>query len=247
MAYEQAQNIIPQGARDNNANAVQDLIAQNIANIKTAFLAKITAINGNRVSVQEIAKSTAKGKTPILNNIPIAQPLSGEWRIQFDLKVGDIGLCIVCESDISAFKYNDSAAFKVATNRKHDFNDSIFLPLSLNLQEPAQGVNFKISDTNNKNYILFKDGNLTVESEQDTNTKAQNTTIESEQITTLKAQLLTLQSANTTLKAELVKLANILQNSNTETADNHQHKTFNSSAGAALSSWAAGLDNLFEN
>ena len=232
MAYEQAQNIIPQGARDDSARAVQDLIAQNIANIKTAFLAKITAINGNRVSVQEIAKSTAKGKTPIINNVPIAQPLSGEWRIQFDLKVGDIGLCVVCESDISAFKYNDSAAFKVATNRKHDFNDSIFLPLSLNLQEPARGVNFKISDTNNKNYLIFKDGNLTIESEQ---------------ITHLKARLFTMQSAATTLKTELIKLANILKSSKTASAGGHTHATFAGGDQSALSAWAAGLDNLFEN
>lgn len=244
---EQAKNIIPQGERTDISQALQELINQNINNIKTAFLAKIISINGNRVSVQALARANDKEKNPIINNLPIAQPLSGEWKIQFDLKAGDIGLVIVCDSDISAFKYNNSSDFKATTNRKHDFNDGVYIPLSLNLQTAPQNINFTITDTAGENYITFTNGNLNIESKQDTNTKAQNTTIESEQITTLKAQLLTLQSANTTLKAELVKLANILKASTTETADSHSHSTFNGASQSALSSWASGLDSLFQN
>lgn len=229
---EQAKNIIPQGERTDTAQAVQELVSQNINNIKTAFLAKIVSINGNRVSIQALARVNDKEKNPIINNVPIAQTLSGEWKMQYDLKIGDIGLVIVCEGDISAFKYNDSKDFKATTNRKHDINDSIYIPVSLNLQRTPQNINFTITDTAGENYITFTDGFLNIESKA---------------ITTMKAQLFTLQSATTTLKTELIKLINILNASITGT-DGHGHDTttFNGASQGALSGWAKGLDNLFE-
>lgn len=228
---KQEQNILTQGIKGNDGLAIQRLIEQNLKNARFCFLAKITALNGNKISCVDISKRNEKDKNPILNNVLVAQPKSGKWRIQFDLKVGDIGLCVVNDSDLSIYKQGGNNDFLVSTDRSHDLNDSIFLPLSLYTQQGIDNLNFIISDENNANFIKFNNGNLDIQSEQ---------------ITTLKSQLITIQSAQTTLKQVLANLGGILQGATTQTASSHQHATFSPSDKSALSGWVSSLNTLFK-
>lgn len=228
---KQEKNILTQGIKDNDGLAIQKLIEQNLKSARFCFLAKITALNGNKISCVDISKRNEKDKNPILNNVLVAQPKSGKWRIQFDLKVGDIGLCVVNDSDLSIYKQGGNNEFLVSTDRSHDLNDSIFLPLSLYTQQGTDNLNFIISDENNANFIKFNNGNLDIQSEQ---------------ITTIKAQLITIQSAQTTLKQVLANLGGILQGANTQTASSHQHATFSPSDKSALSGWVSSLNTLFK-
>lgn len=228
---KQEQNILTQGIKGNDGLAIQRLIEQNLKNARFCFLAKITALSGNKISCVDISKRNEKDKNPILNNVLVAQPKSGKWRIQFDLKVGDIGLCVVNDSDLSIYKQGGNNDFLVSTDRSHDLNDSIFLPLSLYTQQGTDNLNFIISDENNANFIKFNNGNLDIQSEQ---------------ITTLKSQLITIQSAQTTLKQVLANLGGILQGATTQTASSHQHATFSPSDKSALSGWVSSLNTLFK-
>ena len=229
---EQNQNLIKQGSQRQDGWNINQLIEQNLKNARFAFLAKITSLNGNKISVCEIARRNDKEQNPIINNVLVAQPKSGKWRIQFDLKVGDIGLCVCNDSDLSIYKSKGTGDYLVNTDRQHDLNDCIFLPLSLYTQTDTKDLNFIISDENNANFIKFNNGNLDIECEQ---------------IANLKGQLVTIQSAQTTLKKVLANLGNILKSANTQTANNHQHATFSPNDKNALNSWVSSLNNLFKD
>lgn len=229
---KQERNILKQGINGNDGEIIQNIISQNLKNARFAFLAKITSLNGNKISVCEIARRNDKEQNPIINNVLVAQPKSGKWRIQFDLKVGDIGLCVCNDSDLSIYKSKGTGDYLVNTDRQHDLNDCIFLPLSLYTQQGTDGLNFIISDENNANFIKFNNGNLDIQSEQ---------------IAKLKGQLVTIQSAQTSLKAVLQNLAGILGGAVTQTNNSHNHATFSPSDKSALSAWSSGLNQLFKD
>ena len=229
---KQEQNILKQGIKGNDGEAIQQLIEQNLKNARFCFLAKITALNSNKISCVEISKKNNKEQNPILNNVLVAQPKSGEWKIQFNLKVGDIGLCVVNDSDLSIYKQNNSNDFLVSTDRTHDLNDSIFLPLSLYTQDSVNNLDMLISDDKGENFINFKGGKLNIQSKD---------------ITTIKAQLVTIQSAQTTLKAVLTNLGNILSSAKTTNNNSHQHDSFDSGTKGAISGWVSSLNTLFQN
>ena len=228
---EQNYQFTKQGSQNKDGWNIQQLIEQNLKNARFCFLAKITARNGNKRSCVEISKKNDKQSNPILNNVLVAQPKSGAWKIQFNLKVGDIGLIVVNDSDLSIYKQNNSSDFLVSTDRTHDLNDSIFLPLSLYTQENTQDLDFIISDNENQNFIKFKGGKLDIQSQD---------------ITTIKAQLVTIQSAQTTLKAVLNNLGNILTSAKTSSAG-HTHDTLDSGSKGAISGWQSSLNTLFAN
>lgn len=229
---KQEPNILNQGVKGNDGLAVQQLIEQNLKEARFCFLAKITALNGAKVACVDISKRNDKANNPILNNVLVAQPKSGAWKIQFNLKVGDIGLCVVNDTDLSLYKQNNSGDFIVSTDRAHDMNDAVFLPLSLNTQENTQDLDFIISDNENQNFIKFKGGKLNIQSQD---------------ITTIKAQLVTIQSAQTTLKAVLQNLGNILSSAKTTTNNSHAHDSFDSGTKGAINGWKNSLNALFEN
>ena len=229
---EQNANLIKQGSQRQDGWNINQLIEQNLKNARFAFLAKITSLNGNKISVCEIARRNDKEKNPIINNVLVAQPKSGKWRIQFDLKIGDIGLCVCNDSDLSIYKSKGTGDYLVNTDRQHDLNDCIFLPLSLYTQDGTDGLNFIISDENNTNFIKFNNGNLDIQCEQ---------------LATIKGQLVTIQSAQTSLKAVLQNLAGILGSATTQTNNNHNHATFSPDDRGALSAWASELNQLFKD
>ena len=229
---EQNANLIKQGSQRQDGWNINQLIEQKLKNARFAFLAKITSLNGNKISVCEIARRNDKEKNPIINNVLVAQPKSGKWRIQFDLKIGDIGLCVCNDSDLSIYKSKGTGDYLVNTDRQHDLNDCIFLPLSLYTQDGTDGLNFIISDENNANFIKFNNGNLDIQCEQ---------------LATIKGQLVTIQSAQTSLKAVLQNLAGILAGATTQTNNNHNHATFSPDDKGALNDWSSSLNNLFKD
>ena len=244
---KQERNILKQGINGNDGEIIQNIISQNLKNARFAFLAKITSLNGNKISVCEIARRNDKEQNPIINNVLVAQPKSGKWRIQFDLKVGDIGLCVCNDSDLSIYKGKGSSDYLVNTDRQHDLNDCIFLPLSLYTQDGTNGLNFIISDENNANFIKFNNGNLDIECENLTLIKSKTITAQAEQLATIKGQLVTIQSAQTTLKAVLQNLAGILAGATTQTNNSHNHATFSPDDKGALNAWSSSLNNLFKD
>lgn len=179
MAYN---NIIRPEATTDIGSAINQLIKQHIKNLNTAFLAKVESISedGKKVNIIDLITKDEAVQNPIIPNVMIAQPYTGEWKLQFKVGAGDIGLAIVCKRDIS--NYKKSGEESVAnTQRLFDITDSIFIPLSLFLQENNENLGFFIESKDGSNKISFdKDGNLNILSKGNMN-------IESKGAITLKS------------------------------------------------------------
>lgn len=144
-------------------SAIQGLISANISAIETSFLAQVDSIADNRVNIKPLLKSDSQESDLIINNALIAQPRSAEYQISFKVAQGDIGLAIVSKQDISTYKNNGGGGV-VNTQRKFDITDSIFIPLSLYLQEPNDSIGLIISNADSSTKIELKGDTLTIES-----------------------------------------------------------------------------------
>lgn len=207
---------------------IQNLINDNIQALQTAFLAKITKINQNKICFEKIIKSNEKEAKIVVNNCLIGFPYSQEWQVQYKLKVGDIGLCITLERDISDYKQSGAGGIS-PTKRFKDINDSIFIPFSLYRTLNNADINFVIENASKSCIMQF----------------------DNQEMGLFKAKLLTLQSENTTLKKKLVELAGLLESmasgaTSTQIDNTHRHTTAPSSIGS-FNSWADSLNDLFKD
>lgn len=168
---EEYENIIKSGEDSDLGAVIQNLIDDNLRFIHTSYLATITSINGNKVSIKPVLRKSTSEEVLILNNCLIAYPYSNIWRTQFKVSVGDIGIALVIENDISSYKQNGTEGVNL-TKRFKDFNDSIFIPLSLYKTETIENINYKIVNSDgtcnfeftNENDNLLLANNITSQS-----------------------------------------------------------------------------------
>ena len=140
---------------------IQKLIIENLKNLNTAWLGEITKIEKNFVSVKQVIKSADDEPLSIVNKLLVAFPYSQAWQIQFKLKVGDIGLCIVNNKDLDLYKSNGKACL-ANTTRFKALQDSIFIPLSLFKTLENENTNFTLKSLDKGSEFTFdKDENLT--------------------------------------------------------------------------------------
>lgn len=221
------QNLIQTGENTNLGFAIQNLINDNLRFIKTAYLAKIVSISENKVSIKPILKQNEKDSVLILNNVMICFPYSQLWQTQFKLKVGDIGVAIVIENDITSYKQSGNEGLN-STKRFKDVNDSVFIPFSLYQSLKNDDINFIIQN-DKKNCKLEFDNN---------------------EIGILKAKLLTLESENTSLKKKFKELADLLESmaSGQTGPDGHGHSSITSPESIGkFNQWYNSLDSLFKD
>lgn len=150
--------------------AIQHLIQENLKIFNTCFLAKIVAINGNKVSVCQVIKSENESDI-VINDCLIAFPFSAVWQIQYALKNGDIGICLVLNKDISGYKQSGSGGI-APTSRYKNLNDSVFIPLSLFKTLPNDSVDFTIKGESDE--ITFNKSELLIKCAKKAEFKAQN-------------------------------------------------------------------------
>lgn len=271
---QEYQNLVKSGESSDLGTAIQNLINDNLRFINTAFLAKIVKINTNTVDIQPILKQNASDKDLIINNCLIAFNHSQLWNIQHKLKVGDIGIALIMQNDISTYKQNGAGGV-VATRRFKDFNDAIYIPLSLYNSFSNDDINYQIKDLSgiclfefdnsfdcnltannitskaNDNTTIISGAKNELTSGADTNIKSNaNMSLEATSLLSVKAQLISISSAQTSLKAEMVKLAGLLEAmaSGQTGADGHgQTSTTAPSSVGKFSAWGAGLNNLFNS
>ncbi|HED5364323.1 hypothetical protein I9086_00185 [Campylobacter jejuni] len=221
------QNLIQPTENSNLGFAIQNLINDNLRFIKTAYLAKIVSISENKVSIKPILKQNEKDSVLILNNVMICFPYSQLWQTQFKLKVGDIGVAIVIENDISSYKQSGNEGLN-NTKRFKDVNDSVFIPLSLYTTLNNSEVNYKIENNNKSCKMEFNNDEIGI----------------------FKAKLITLESETTTLKAKLLELVSLLESmaSGQTGPDGHgQTSTTSPSSIGRFNSWGSSLNSLFKD
>lgn len=223
LEYE---NLVKSGESQDLGIAIQNLINDNIKALRTNFLAKVTNIENNRISFVKLIKDKEKEAIVTLNNVMVGFPYSQKWQIQHKLAIGDIGLVFVLENDITTYKTSGSGG--VVTNRRYkDINDCIFIPLSMYQSRNNQDINYIIESDTKKCKLEFNNDEIGI----------------------FKAKLLTLESENTTLKAKLIELANLLEglaSGSTSVVSAHSHQTAPDSIGR-FSSWANSLNQLFKD
>ncbi|EAL3818973.1 baseplate assembly protein [Campylobacter phage PC22] len=224
---QEYQNLIKSGENNDLGLAIQNLINDNLRFIRTTYLAKIVSINENKVSIKPILRQKANEQVLIINNCMIAFPYSQLWQTQFKLKVGDIGVAIVIENDISSYKQSGNEGLN-NTKRFKDVNDSIFVPLSLYTTLNNSIVNYKIENNNKSCKMEFNNDEIGI----------------------FKAKLITLESETTTLKAKLLELVSLLESmAGGQTGPDGHGQTSTTSPGSIgqFNSWGSSLNSLFKD
>lgn len=268
------QNLIKSGESSDLGTAIQNLINDNLRNIQTAFLCEIVTINRNTLDIRPILRKSADEKILTVNNCLIAFNYSQNWSIQHKLKVGDIGIALVIQNDISSYKEQGKGGIN-ATRRFKDANDAIYIPLSLYNSFSNDEINYQIKDLSgiclfefdnsfdcnltannitskaNDNTTITSGAKNELTSGADTNIKSSaNMSLDASGLLSVKAQLISISSAQTSLKAEMVKLAGLLEAmaGGQTGADGHgQTSTTAPSSVGKFSAWGAGLNNLFNS
>lgn len=220
-------NLIQPTENSNLGFAIQNLINDNLKFIKTSYLAKIINIQDNKITIKPLLKQKEDDETLILNNVLIGFSYSQLWQTQFKLGIGDIGLAIVIENDISSYKETGKEGLN-NTGRFKDVNDSVFIPLSFYTTLNNNDVNFLIQNNTQKCKLEFDNNEIGI----------------------LKAKLLTLESETTTLKKkfkELVDLLEAMASGNTS-ATGHGHVVVTSPGSIGkFNAWFSSLDSLLKD
>ena len=226
------QNLIKSGQSADLGTAIQNLINDNLRNIQTAFLCEIVAIENNKIDIRPILRKSSDEKILTINNCLIGFNYSQNWSIQHKLKIGDIGLALVIQNDISSYKEKGQGGIN-ATRRFKDANDAIYIPLSLYNSFSNDEINYQIKDLSDK--CLFEFTN-----EFDNNLKAINITSTAEKNTTINSgENLTIStqgknSINSEQDTEIISKANIKTEAQSNADINAQNITINAKANATI-------------
>ena len=226
------QNLIKSGQSADLGTAIQNLINDNLRNIQTAFLCEIVAIENNKIDIRPILRKSSDEKVLTINNCLIGFNYSQNWSIQHKLKIGDIGLALVIQNDISSYKEKGQGGIN-ATRRFKDANDAIYIPLSLYNSFSNDEINYQIKDLSDKCLFEFTnefDNNL--KAINITSTAEKNTTINSGENFTISTQ--GKNSINSEQDTEIISKANIKTEAQSNADINAQNITINAKANATI-------------
>lgn len=160
MSTEEGYNGTPFGLYADPAGQQQELIARMISNVRTALPVRVEAVTNaggvspiGRVDIRPlVGQLDGRGKHvehSIIYNVPYMRIQGGSNAVILDPQVGDIGIAVFCDRDISAVKGGKKAS-PPGSARKHDLSDAIYLHTILSAA-PAQ-------------YIAFSAGGITIKS-----------------------------------------------------------------------------------
>lgn len=176
---------------------IEKLIDNRVRQINTCFIAEVTEIKEKFVSVINTNKYMFQGKPmdyPIINNVLVCFPHVNNCKISLPLAVGDIGICIVAQGDISNFKQSGERSIPNSA-RKFDITDSIFIPFSLfNTQDIQENFmieykeDTKITISDDTLEILHKENTIEITSDGINITGKDNVAIESKNSTLKNTQ-----------------------------------------------------------
>ena len=226
------QNLIKSGQSADLGTAIQNLINDNLRNIQTAFLCEIVAIENNKIDIRPILRKSSDEKILTINNCLIGFNYSQNWSIQHKLKIGDIGIALVIQNDISSYKEKGQGGIN-ATRRFKDANDAIYIPLSLYNSFSNDDINYQIKDLSDKCLFEFTnefDNNL--KAINITSTAEKNTTINSSENLTINTQ--GKNSINSEQDTEIISKANIKAEAQSNADINAQNITINAKTNATI-------------
>lgn len=129
--------------------------SQQTASIYPAIKQEIEQLNGI------IKKQTL----PLIENVPVIFPRSGEYAITFPLNKGDTGLLVFSDRCIDNFVIEGNIQNQ-AIKRMHDLSDAMFIPGLVGIRQALPAFNTSAIEIRNKSgdtVIRLEDGNINIE------------------------------------------------------------------------------------
>ena len=189
-------------------------------------------INRNTLDIRPILRKSSDEKVLTINNCLIGFNYSQNWSIQHKLKIGDIGIALVIQNDISSYKEKGQGGIN-ATRRFKDANDAIYIPLSLYNSFSNDDINYQIKDLSDKCLFEFtNDFDNNLKAINITSTAEKNTTINSGENLTISTQ--GKNSINSEQDTEIISKANIKAEAQSNADINAQNITINAKANATI-------------
>lgn len=119
------------------SGVIDFFLQKNAADIQKVIPAKIISYdrNLNRATIQILTlfltSTGQKLQMKSIPNIPVLTLAGGGFVLSFPVQAEQIGFLLASDRDISLLKQN-LTSYTPATNRQHQYEDSIFIPLNLN-------------------------------------------------------------------------------------------------------------------
>ncbi|HFD3343746.1 TPA: Gp138 family membrane-puncturing spike protein, partial [Klebsiella quasipneumoniae subsp. similipneumoniae] len=135
-------------------NAVLSLIAGAIKGCVFADIVLVKKVNGKTLTVFPLVTGTNASGGSIENqdvyNVPFIQYQAGNSSVKMTPRVGDIGLVIACDKDITNVKKSKSGG-PPPTQRRHSYSDAVYITAIASLNgEPTEFAEFTGSGINIK-------------------------------------------------------------------------------------------------
>ena len=154
------------------ALSFQNVVKSLIGNAHTSMLVQVLSVDSSNLScsikplTMQIDAQNNAYERGVINNVPFFRLQGGINGIICDPQVGDIGLAVFCERDISMVKRNKVQS-PPSSKRQYDLNDAVYIGGFLNntpqqyIQFTDIGINIKtIGDVNINGMVIRKDGTI---------------------------------------------------------------------------------------
>ena len=154
------------------ALSFQNVVKSLIGNAHTSMLGQVLSVDSSNLScsikplTMLIDAQNNAYERGVINNVPFFRLQGGINGIICDPQVGDIGLAVFCERDISMVKRNKVQS-PPSSKRQYDLNDAVYIGGFLNntpqqyIQFTDIGINIKtIGDVNINGMVIRKDGTI---------------------------------------------------------------------------------------
>lgn len=154
------------------ALSFQNVVKSLIGNAHTSMLVQVLSVDSSNLScsikplTMLIDAQNNAYERGVINNVPFFRLQGGINGIICDPQVGDIGLAVFCERDISMVKRNKVQS-PPSSKRQYDLNDAVYIGGFLNntpqqyIQFTDIGINIKtIGDVNINGMVIRKDGTI---------------------------------------------------------------------------------------
>ncbi|SSM14462.1 putative bacteriophage protein [Klebsiella pneumoniae] len=127
-------------------NAVLSLIAGAIKGCVFADIVLVKKVNGKTLTVFPLVTGTNASGGSIENqdvyNVPFIQYQAGNSSVKMTPRVGDIGLVIACDKDITNVKKTKGGG-PPPTQRRHSYSDAVYITAIASLNdEPTEFAEF---------------------------------------------------------------------------------------------------------
>lgn len=152
---------------NNENNAINFIISQNIAKINTNILVEVLKVYDDYVDVKPLINLLDGENNGVehstIHKIPFFTYQSGSNAVVITPEIGDYGLCAISKNDISKLK-NSKQRSNPNTRRQFSISDGLYLGSFIKKSTPT-------------NFVEIKDGQIDIQGTGDININCSNATV----------------------------------------------------------------------